>query len=665
MIRVAVAVLSLLAGCGRGEATQIFLRVDGDLDPCEEVDAIAVRIFRMREGVTSGRDAPGTRGDAPLLDLRPGEVMTLAGNYYVHRATPVFRYPAPCADPRGQDDFPIEIGVAPRLRERDRVGYFEAFALTCGADTTAADPCPDPVVVSRTAARTRFVGGQTVTVLLWLSASCRDVRCEGDLVCQCGACRSPDVGERCLDDVPPWGCCEEGGVPEVCNARDDDGDGEVDEGFDTATDPRHCGGCGSVCDLANAASACEAGRCVVASCDEGFGDCNADPTDGCEAALDASPDCGACGNACAGGAAGCADVMHPDGVTRRGCLEDVVEVRGGAGHTCARRASGEVRCSGSNSEGQLGDDMTHETCPGGTDCSSTPVVAIAAGATAVGAGTDHSCAVVGGDALCWGDAVLGRTGDGACGAPIRRPSAVDLSGGAATRMSVGNNTSCVLDGAGATWCWGGCNDPNCRGETTCRTPAVEPGLPPLAEVSVGSRHACGLDRAGGVHCWGVFDGADRAAAEVLPAGSARALASRGGRTCVALAAGGVACLSAGAWPPAPAPVPGVEEAVALAVGGDHACALRADGGVWCWGCNGEGQLGNGEMLDDPACAAPVAVPVRALLDAPVLSIDAGDAHTCAVAAGGDLFCWGDARAGKLGRPDDAACCPTPTRVTTF
>jgi alpha-tubulin suppressor-like RCC1 family protein len=40
-------------------------------------------------------------------------------------------------------------------------------------------------------------------------------------------------------------------------------------------------------------------------------------------------------------------------------------------------------------------------------------------------------------------------------------------------------------------------------------------------------------------------------------------------------------------------VVGIGDAVALAVGGAHTCALLADDSLRCWGCNGSGALGDG------------------------------------------------------------------------
>ncbi len=32
----------------------------------------------------------------------------------------------------------------------------------------------------------------------------------------------------------------------------------------------------------------------------------------------------------------------------------------------------------------------------------------------------------------------------------------------------------------------------------------------------------------------------------------------------------------------------------VTVGHDHTCALKSDGTVWCWGYNGNGELGDGK-----------------------------------------------------------------------
>src|SRR5207237_6243909 len=65
-----------------------------------------------------------------------------------------------------------------------------------------------------------------------------------------------------------------------------------------ASDVAHCGGCTLSCTNPNGTTTCQGGRCVPA-CTSGFGDCDGNDNNGCEANLSTSTtSCGACGVAC-------------------------------------------------------------------------------------------------------------------------------------------------------------------------------------------------------------------------------------------------------------------------------------------------------------------------------------------------------------------------------
>lgn len=96
-------------------------------------------------------------------------------------------------------------------------------------------------------------------------------------------------------------------------------------------------------------------------------------------------------------------------------------------------------------------------------------------------------------------------------------------------------------------------------------------------------------------------------------------------------------------PPAPlASQPPSLGATQLVVGSHHACALRADGTVRCWGGdNGYGQLGDGTLATHGTPA-----PVTGLHG--VVSLAAGGQFTCALDGGGAVWCWGENAHGTCG-----------------
>ena len=91
----------------------------------------------------------------------------------------------------------------------------------------------------------------------------------------------------------------------------------------------------------------------------------------------------------------------------------------------------------------------------------------------------------------------------------------------------------------------------------------------------------------------------------------------------------------------PVHVSGLTDAEAVAGGQDHTCTLRADGIILCWGRNSDGQLGDGTTTQRLTPGQ-----VSGITDAEAIS--AGYLHTCAVRTGGTVWCWGRNQYGALG-----------------
>jgi hypothetical protein len=112
----------------------------------------------------------------------------------------------------------------------------------------------------------------------------------------CGGC-----GQVC-EPTNAKGMCAAGSCEvDTCDPGFADCDGDAANGceVDLATDPNHCGSCNNICDLSGAAEACVSSQCTIASCDPGYGDCDGDDASGCETNVHDDPtNCGSCGNSC-------------------------------------------------------------------------------------------------------------------------------------------------------------------------------------------------------------------------------------------------------------------------------------------------------------------------------------------------------------------------------
>jgi alpha-tubulin suppressor-like RCC1 family protein len=253
----------------------------------------------------------------------------------------------------------------------------------------------------------------------------------------------------------------------------------------------------------------------------------------------------------------------------------------GIWHACGVTTAGEGYCWGYGSNGRLG--------TGSTTDQAEPVLLAGRVFEMISAGRDHSCGVAaGGAALCWGYGGWGQLGNGA-GASALSPTPVS--------------------GTGLLW----------------------------DVVSAGGAHSCGVLQDGRGACWGYgYQGQLGVGARGYTFGP---------------------LVVAGGW-----------ELASVDAGAHHTCATTTDGAGLCWGYGSEGQIGNGDFPIAQQTPAEVAGGLDfsfvSAAGAPyVLGESASGGFSCGITTNGGIFCWGDNLYGQIGDGTSARrrLLPTPIR----
>lgn len=389
----------------------------------------------------------------------------------------------------------------------------------------------------------------------------------------------------------------------------------------------------------------------------------------------------------------------------------------GALHSCALLDNGQVRCWGSNAEGELGYGNANTIGASQTPASVGPVnLGPGRTAKAISAGAYHTCAILDDASVrCWGYGRNGRLGYGntnnvgdqqtpGSAGPVNlgtRHTAKAISAG-------GAHTCAILDDASVR-CWGyGGQGQLGYGNTADvgdhKTPgsvgAVDLGGHTAKAISAGADHTCAILDDDSVRCWGLGQygrlgygntdniGDSRTPGSVGPVNlglgrTAKAISAGGVHTCAVLDNASVRCWGYGGFgqlgygnasnvggqqtPDTAGPVmlgPG-RSALAITAGQIHTCALLDNGAVRCWGFGNNGRLGYGNTnpvgdLQTPDTAGPVNLGPGHT----AVAISAGESHTCARLDDGSVRCWGSGAYGRLGycSQDDIGDDETPGSV---
>lgn len=100
----------------------------------------------------------------------------------------------------------------------------------------------------------------------------------------------------------------------------------------------------------------------------------------------------------------------------------------------------------------------------------------------------------------------------------------------------------------------------------------------------------------------------------------------------------------------------------IVAGTQHSCDIASGGIVWCWGENGtDGRIGIAELGEYVMSSTPVRVPMFGPNGVRAVQLSTYGRHTCALDAQGKAYCWGNNGWGKLG-VDGVGVSSTPRAV---
>lgn len=294
----------------------------------------------------------------------------------------------------------------------------------------------------------------------------------------------------------------------------------------------------------------------------------------------------------------------------------------GAGgmHSAALKADGSVWFWGYNFTYVGGRTITYNSISTPTNYASLyPSVA---GSVALAGGINAAMAVqANGNVMGWGSDTAQLWG--ATAYPVTTPT--QIASGFAT-VSVGYDHVLALKSDNTLWAWGK-NASGQLGDNTViqRTAPVQIGSG-FAAIAAGSQFSVALKQDGTLWAWGNDNNGQ--VGDNTPVGT---ITFRN------------------------APVQIGTGFVSIAAGSYHTLALKADGSLWAWGYNANGQLGDGTTTTR-------IVPVQ-IAASGYAKIAGGENHSVAIKQDGTLMAWGSNALGQLGDGTTISRL-TPTQIGT-
>jgi alpha-tubulin suppressor-like RCC1 family protein len=253
----------------------------------------------------------------------------------------------------------------------------------------------------------------------------------------------------------------------------------------------------------------------------------------------------------------------------------------------------------------------------------------------IAAGGDHTCGIrTDGTLWCWGDNASGELGLGNHTGQDRPRQVTTPAAGGWASITAGTFYTCATRTGGTLWCWGdndsgalGLGPGGGAGQDLPRQ-VTTPARGGWAYVTAGGEDTCGIRTDATLWCWGNNWEGQLGIGNELSQGRPRQVTTP----------------TTSGW-------------ASVTTAGDHTCATRTGGTLWCWGSNSNGQLGLGDHSghDRPR---QVTIPTTGGW----ASVTAGGQDTCAIRTGGTLWCWGYGYYGQLGIGNHKGECH-PQQVT--